>query len=918
MLKTVIVAENPLDPRSWESYEIEDVVLFLRSRFPIWPSSARIYHGSVAESCDVTPVDEATADLIPTLDGTIYVVVYPAGVAILITIVAVAAAIAAAYFFKPKIPSVTEASADASRSVNNSISERKNTARPKERIPDILGVIRATPDLIAVPYRIFKFNDEYEYSYMCLGRGSYEVSDLREDKTLLGSDVSVRVFGPGTSPNGGSPQLSIGDPVSEGVATVVRHSSVNDQILRPPNLQFPTIAQFDLYHGARAATWVRLTVTNLPGESLRDYFWVGGNIELHTRQISAHVQPYYDLGYYNLNGTYVVSEVTDTTLTFQVDSSDVRWNTYFHDAMTGVPPTYTNECTNPPVLGAGNHFGNGTDSIVEPDLKWVGPFRLDAADATQVLSNYVAERGLFQDSGTTRTAVSVTIRLEITPVDVNGTAIGVAQSHETTLSGSSSRVITKRGVTQKIDLNPTGRYSVRAARTTNTALNYDGSVVDEVTWRDLYGLSPVAVADFGDVTTVQLVTRSNPFSASTTRKFNLLAARKIPTWDGAAFTGLTATSRADEILPFVCLDAAIGGRALSEIDVVGIRAIIAAVEAYFGHERAVEFNYSFDDSNISFEETVETIASAAFCTAYRRGSQIKLSFERSANDSVLLFNHRNKIPGTESRTVRFGVLDDNDGVEYTYVDANGDDDSAKLTLYLPADQSAVKAKKVESAGVTNRLQAYFHAWRIWNKIRYQNTIVEFTATQEANLLLLNDRILVADNTRPNTQDGEILAQNVLELTLSREVTFAVGSTYHIFLQHTDGSVESIPCTAGSLSRKIVLSRAPAVELSLDPEAYARTIFLMVKDGDSRRETPFLVTERDLKDGGYTATVKAVNYDSRYYNQDQAFILHIVDENGILDPLYEDAYNALVGSYGTDEAAGSVLDALAHLLSVWPG
>jgi hypothetical protein len=68
------------------------------------------------------------------------------------------------------------------------------------------------------------------------------------------------------------------------------------------------------------------------------------------------------------------------------------------------------------------------------------------------------------------------------------------------------------------------------------------------------------------------------------------------------------------------------------------------------------------------------------------------------------------------------------------------------------------------------VQAYYHAHRSWNKIKYQNVTVEFEATEEAELALLMDRILVANNTRSHTLDGEILKQDGLILTLSREIT----------------------------------------------------------------------------------------------------------------------------------------------------
>lgn len=98
------------------------------------------------------------------------------------------------------------------------------------------------------------------------------------------------------------------------------------------------------------------------------------------------------------------------------------------------------------------------------------------------------------------------------------------------------------------------------------------------------------------------------------------------------------------------------------------------------------------------------IADAVFCKAYRRGSSIKLTFEKETDSSVMLFNHRNKLPGSETRTATFGYINDNDGVELDYISP---EDDAKVTYYVPADQSAVNPKKLDTIGVRSKVHAHF-------------------------------------------------------------------------------------------------------------------------------------------------------------------------------------------------------------------
>ncbi|KAG1437198.1 hypothetical protein G6F57_020349 [Rhizopus arrhizus] len=136
------------------------------------------------------------------------------------------------------------------------------------------------------------------------------------------------------------------------------------------------------------------------------------------------------------------------------------------------------------------------------------------------------------------------------------------------------------------------------------------------------------------------------------------------------------------------------------------------------------------------------IVQAVFCRAYRRGSVIKLIFERASDDASLLFNHRNKLPGSETRTE--GSAMENDGIEYLWIDP---DDDSQVTIYLPEDRSSVNPKRYDSVGVRVVEQAHIHALRAWNKLQYQDVVTEFDALPEANLVAVSERIRVADNTR---------------------------------------------------------------------------------------------------------------------------------------------------------------------------
>lgn len=963
-MKIVTLAINPLDPETWTNHEVGDIREFLMEEFEEWPSTARIYHKQVSSATDITPSSEAEVERLGELEGPFYVIVYPAEPVTIIYALVAILVVAVVVMAQQQPPTPTLRNTQ-SQSPNNELSERSNKPRPNARIPDIFGTVRSTPDLLAVPYKIFVNNEEVEYSYMCVGRGYYEVPELEvRDDTTRAVDIagtSVEVYSPFTSPNSGdAPQLRIGNAINTPVLNVVRSNAVNGQVLRAPNDQF-----------LRGENYIRFSAPNeiqLNGASGLDFtdkfaagdsLTVGGAAEYdsyfsETRTIVAFSSGYFRFeissstlpaiyaagkecvltgaqfsqydndgffyAQYDLSGIYQIASVAleSQTITPEIGSpytqyycrvnlvSPISINPKWSEAngiistsagvrlpdgaeLYNLSGTYEVLSVSDTVITLSNPSSVNADwssvtltNYISPTLsttgaKWIGPFVLDKPDLSQVFSNFVALNGLYKDDGKNQQRFDVVCEVELTPINADGSARGAAETFQTTVEGSATYRST-RASTLKAVPSFAGRCLVRARRVTPSDLAFEGSVVDEVKWRDVYSVSPVSETHFGNVTTVQSVTYATAGAlALKERKLNMLVTRQIPKrLNGSIFTTeeVYSTNDAAEIISAICLDKHIGNRQIAEIDFDSIYDAIAEVKDYFGSNKAAEFCYTFDSDNLSFEETVKSIADAVFCTAYRRGNIIKMSFEKETEDSTLLFNHRNKLPGSETRTVRFGNQEDFDGVSYQYIDP---EDDAQVTFYIPEDRSAVNAKEVESLGVRNKLQAYFHAWRMWNKIRFQNVIAEFTATQEADLLVNNDRILVADNTRADTQDGEVISQNALELKLSQRMDFSKHREYTLFLQLYDGTLDAIPVISGSSADKVVLNRAPRLPLALDDDLYARTTFILVGNSEPR-ENAFLVSEKDSQ-SNFTSVVRAVNYDARYYTNDKDFSTGRINENG---------------------------------------
>jgi len=988
-MHTLTIVPDIFNLSSWKTVKTDNICATLLNRFEHFPDTARIYHKNVSVENDITPKNQADVDTLEKLSGTFWVVVYPGtGVEELVYIAYALIAVVAivAITNRPKIPNSTSRNYQSS-SPNNDLSQRTNTARVNSRIPDIYGTVRSTPDLLAVPYSVFNNNIEFEYCYMCVGRGSYDISaDTVRDGQTVSSKIegeSVEIFGPNTSPNtGDSPQLRIGDAITRLVISAVRSKSVNGQVLVGPNessssVLYANLVSFEYPNRITAITGnpvtfagvytagdtiVITTPTVVGGSNAAGIALFNGNQTFFPSAVPRNVKFHtdgsleFDAGFLaTLYDTYLVSSgdsgdtfasgvgpghyVEITSAVINIGGTDYDFSGKYlssHDSgdfmylvnasdcnsswshLTGSEAAVSVTFANTSILrvnftgtydvfsiadklmtvdnpanylnagswlwastgelnfnGGDSSYGSDGDTVTIgigfADSGWVGPFVLDVTTTTQVIANYVALNGMYADDGTSQTEVDVTIQLGATPCLSDGTATGPESYFTVTIFGSDT-VQSTRAATLFADLATPGRYMIRSRRLTPKNLTFSGTVVDEVKWRDVYSSSPVGSIAFGDVTTVHAVTQATQAAlAISERQINMLVTRKLPAYNSGTNTfgtTLVATNNAADIISAICLDPKIGKRQFSEVNFPQIYTTLAAVVSYFGISLAGEFSYTFDSDNLSFEEMISTISQVVFCTAHRRGRVIELLFERQTSDSVLLFNHRNKLPGSEQRTTSFGAINNNDGIEYDYVDPS---DDAVVTFYVPIDRTAVNPKKLQSVGVRSTEQAHLHAFREYNRLRYQTRAVSFDATQESELISTGSRILITDNTRPDVQDGEIVDQNGLLVQLSQPATILAGAEYVIFLQLKSGIVEMIDISAGADSYHAVLSTAPSEELVVDDSSSVKTLYQIVKsvDADKVNNRGFLLTEKTPQ-SNFVNTLTAVNYDDRYYANDLDF------------------------------------------------
>lgn len=718
-------------------------------------------------------------------------------------------------------------------SPNNSLTDRTNKSRPYQRTYDICGTTECIPNDLMTVYRKYDANGNViEFGYYDVGRGPLDTpaSGITDGDTRLSeiTGSSAAVYGPFTSPNSGAPQTMVGSPITEGLYVTASSNEVDGAELKAANDLTANIG--DVATVSRVGNVA--TIVDPTGDSrFNDYMKVGDAIELIDIKTSSYV----------LSGIYTVTSISAVDVSFTVDGTTNPWL----GITTSVP------------LLPGDISTTGPYNKVA--VSWSNWFTMDKIKATRVLANFGAQSGMYKDDGNKKSSASVTIRLEYQALDVNGSPIGPVYSADGTVSGRSSD---QTGVSIVGSLPTPSTFRARARRVTDKDLDFEGQVVDDVSFDNLYAQIPDTTPNYGNRTTVHTARRQTPRATSIKApKLALIVTERIYKYLGGGVfdTVLTNNTQAVQSLIRLLRDPVCGGLNLTKSNMDRLLAVQAEIEAYFGSAQAGQFCYTFDSFDVTMQDIINTVAEAIFCRAYREGSAILLDFDRPRMGPEMVFTHRSKAPG-EKWTRAFNTRDRYDSLKFSYIDPAT---NTKETITIPAD-GGLKTETYDSKGIRNYKQAYWAAYRRYQRNLLNRVSVEFAALEEGVFARPGRAISVVKGSRVSPFDGYVIAVDGLTVVLSQNVEFTPGQEHSLVLKRRDGSVQSVLVTPGANSRTVIMTSAPQEAIYTGNEAL-KTEFSF--GSEDRHNAQMMVVSTVEPGSDRTVRITGYNYTDDYYAYD---------------------------------------------------
>lgn len=729
-------------------------------------------------------------------------------------------------------------------SPNNSLTDRNNKPRPYERTYDICGTVQSIPSDLMTTYRTYNSaGTVIEYGYYDVGRDYLDtpVSGITDGDTLL-ADItgsSAAVYAPFTSPNSGAPQTLVGNAITENLYITSASNEIDGQTLKAPN---------DLQANVGDVATAFLTgtigvITDPTGDAeFSEFLEVGDTAKL--TNISVDVTPGVPGSDAVFDGYYVVTAVSDVEIRLNVASNLAEWQKLGGTTWAITP---NDDATAGP-----------QDTVSKSLTDWV---TIDRIKPERVLANISADNGMYKDNGnSSKKRASVTAEIQYQLIGDDGVPYGPILTSQGTITGRSSDAT---GVTIIGVLPTPSAVRVRARRVTNLDLDFEGQVVDEIKYSNLYGQIKDTTPHYGSRTTVHTARKQTARATAVKQpQLKMLVTEKVFKYLGNGVFDSVRTNNTQAVQSLIRLmrDPVVGNLPLSTATMDALLATQAEVESYFQDVRAGQFCYTFDKYTDTAQDIITTIAEAIFCSATRRGHDIKLNLERPRLGPEMVFTHRSKAPSGEKWTRQFNDKSAYDSLKFSYIDP---DTNIKETIQIP-ETGGLKTDTFDSKGIRNYQQAYWHAWRRYQRNRLNRVSVEFTALEEGALAIPARPISVVKGSRVSPYDGYVVAVDGLTLVLSQNVEFTPGEDHSLILKKRDGTVQGVQVTPGHNDRTVIMLSAPQ-EAIYTGNSELKTEFSF--GSDSRHAAQMIMVSTVEPSDDRTVRITGFNYDADYYKYD---------------------------------------------------
>lgn len=409
---------------------------------------------------------------------------------------------------------------------------------------------------------------------------------------------------------------------------------------------------------------------------------------------------------------------------------------------------------------------------------WVGPF---TANAGGTVANFIGldltlPSGLFyaNDDGSLG-PIALTIEAQARKIDDSGNAL----SDWIELDLRELRMATAQP--QQLSFRysvASARYEVRMRRTTD--LNTDTRAQNRVQWSGMRAYLP-SERYYGDCTLLAMRARAtNNLNNSTAHDVNVIGTRKLPVWNGVAWSDPQATKSIAWAFADACRNTTYGaGLTDRRVDLETLLELDTVWSS-----RGDEFSGVFDTKG-TFWDALTTIAAVGRAVPMYLASVVSVVRDEIKTVRTAVFTPDNILPGSLSIDYAFYAADTPDHVIVQYMDE--DTWSWQEVACIPTGSPALNPSTLKIVGVTRRLQAWqIGIYRAYAN-RDQRKQVSLSTELEGFIPRYGDLVGVSHDLPQwgisGTVDGELDGVVMVD----QQLNWTGGAQHYVYFTRANGS-----------------------------------------------------------------------------------------------------------------------------------
>jgi predicted phage tail protein len=347
---------------------------------------------------------------------------------------------------------------------------------------------------------------------------------------------------------------------------------------------------------------------------------------------------------------------------------------------------------------------------------------------------------------------------------------------------------------------------------------------------------------------------TDQLSAQSARKLGVICTRKLPVWNGSAWSAPTTTRSPAWALADILR--ASYGAVLADTRIDLAQLVTLAAE-WSGRGDTLDCVF---DGRITVWEALGKVARAGRARPYMQGGRVHFARDRLETGVVAMFTPANML--ANSFSIQYIMPSEQTAEEIRVRYFSETTWKQAETIYTLASTDPDRFAEVDLFGVTNAAQALREATYLAQTNRYRRRLVSFGVELEGMILSPLDPILISHDLPDWGQFAEAEAWNAvsLALTVDRPLTWGAGTHYARVRQRNGSASASIAVTQGATADILIFATSPGtIDLTGRDRSHiafgagtawqVKAKVLTIQPKDEYTATVTAVIENDLVHGG---------------------------------------------------------------------